>query len=180
VEESVEKRIARLYAEAEELERRYADAEGSRSGRSAATAKRGPISLIAVLLGVALAVGVVAAIDLRRLNTPTGTALAWTSAAVFGECTRYLDLSRPADTAEDNPDEQCRALQQRTEPARESAGEVEIEVTAVEQDGDEAVATLRLARPERRTVTVPLPLRRSGDGWVVLRDEQVCAEIGCA
>jgi len=39
------------------------------------------------MIAPVLAVGVVAAVDLRRLQTPHGTALAWTGAAIFGDCT---------------------------------------------------------------------------------------------
>jgi hypothetical protein len=176
VTESDEQRLARLRAELAEVERRYAEAEQRTAGRSRATARRGPVSLIAVCLGVALAVGVVAAVDLRRLQTPTGTALAWTGAAVFGDCTMYRELSVP--TVED-ADTQCRELRRTTAPARERAAEVEIEVVGVERDGDDAVATVRLERPLQRTVELSLPLRRSGDGWAVVRTDEVCAAVGC-
>lgn len=180
VTESDEQRIVRLRAELDALEGRYAAAEARKGDRTRATARRGPISLIAVCLGVALAVGIVAAVDLRRLQSPTGTALAWTGAAVFGNCTAYRDLSltTPADARD--PDEQCQALLRLTEPFRERAGDVEIEVVDVEQDGDRAVATVRLARPDRRTTDVPLPLRRVDDGWVVLLTDDVCDAVGCA
>ena len=180
VTESDEERIARLKAELDALERRYAEAEATRGGRSAATARRGPISLIAVCLGVALAVGSVAAIDLRRLQSPTGAALAWTGAAVFGNCTAYRDLSltTPADARP--PEEQCEALQARTEVAREQADDVQIEVLQVEQDGGTATATIVVTRPEEPAVEVPLTLRRVDDGWVVLLTDEVCAAVGCA
>jgi len=180
VTESDEQRLARLRAELDAVERRYAEAEATRGGRSAATARRGPISLIAVCLGVALAVGTVAAVDLRRLQSPTGAALAWTAAAVFGNCTAYRELSlrTPADirTAE----QQCAALQDRTAAAREQADDVQIEVVEVEQDDGAATATVRLTRPARPVAQVPLTLRRVDDGWVVLLTDEVCAEIGCA
>lgn len=178
--ESDEQRIARLKAELDALERRYAEAEATRSGRSAATARRGPISLIAVCLGVALAVGAVAAVDLRRLQSPTGAALAWSGAAVFGNCTAYRELSliTPADVR--TAEAQCQALQERTEAAREQADDVQIEVVEVEQDGDAATATVRVTRPEEPVAEVPLTLRRVDDGWVVLLTDEACEEIGCA
>lgn len=178
--ESLEQRRARLLAEVDELDRRYAEAEARRSGRSEATARRGPISLIAVCLGVALAVGVVAAVDLRRLQTPTGTALAWTGAAVFGDCTAYRELSRPVAGSDVDPDEQCLALRKSTAGARERAGQVAIDVVRVEQDGDRATARVRVERPDLPAVEVPLPLRRDGDGWVVVLDDRVCNAVGCA
>lgn len=178
--ESDEQRIARLKAELDELERRYAEAEATRGGRSAATARRGPVSLIAVCLGVALAVGVVAAIDLRRLQSPTGAALAWTGAAVFGNCTAYRELSLMTPVDARTPEAQCDALRERTELGREQADDVQIEVVAVEQDGDAATATVRLTRPEQPVAEVSLTLRRVDEGWVVLLTDEVCAEIGCA
>jgi len=62
--------------------------------------RRGPEVLVGVL---ALGVGVVAAVDLRRLMTPTGTALAWTGAAVFGDGTAYerLSVAEPCATPDD-------------------------------------------------------------------------------
>jgi len=54
---------------------------------------------LGTLLALTLAVGTIAAIDLRRLQTPRGTALAWTGAAVFGDCTAYLALSVPDPAA---------------------------------------------------------------------------------
>jgi hypothetical protein len=179
VSESDEQRIARLQAELAELERRYAAAEETRSGRTAASARRGPISLIGVCLGVALAVGVVAAVDLRRLQTPTGTALAWTGAAVFGDCTAYRELSL-TPTGPPDAETQCRQLRQATETNRERAGEVEIEVTAVEEGEQDASASVRLQRPQRGAVQVEVPMRRVDDGWVVLLTDELCAKVGCA
>jgi hypothetical protein len=180
VTESDEQRIARLQAELAVLEGRYAEAEQRRGGRSAATARRGPVSLIAVCLGVALSVGTVAAVDLRRLQTPTGAALGWTGAAVFGDCTAYRELSLPRTGDRRDADELCRDLRASTEVNRERAGEVAIEVTSVQQDGDEAVATVRLERPLQRPADVPLPLRRADDGWAVLLSDEVCEVVGCA
>jgi hypothetical protein len=179
VAETDEQRIARLQAELAELERRYAEAEERKSGRSAATARRGPISLIAVCLGVALSVGVVAAIDLRRLQTPTGTALAWTGAAVFGDCTAYRELS--AETGDEpDADARCRTLREATELNRAEAGRVAIEVVEVAEDGDRARATVVLQRPERDEVEVEVPMRRTGDGWQVELTDEVCDAVGCA
>ena len=178
--ETDEQRIARLQAELAELEGRYADAEQTRSGRTAASARRGPVSLIAVCLGVALSVGVVAAIDLRRLQTPTGAALGWTGAAVFGDCTAYRELSLPRPGDSRDADQQCLALRATTEQNRQRAGAVEVEVTEVQQDGAQAVATVRLVRPLQRRVDVDLSLRRVDDSWVVVLTDEVCDAVGCA
>ena len=180
VTESDDQRIARLKAELDALVRRYAEAEATRGGRSAATARRGPISLIAVCLGVALVVGVVAAVDLRRLQSPSGAALAWTGAAVFGNCAAYRDLSLATPPDVRTAEEQCAVLQERTEQAREQADDVQIEVVRVQQDGGTATATVRVTRPAERAAEVPLSLRRVDDGWVVLLTDEVCAAVGCA
>jgi hypothetical protein len=68
-------------------------------------------------------VGVTAAIDLRRLDTPLGTALGWAGAAVYGDCDAYAALSlagpgRPAEARSDA--DVCRDLRAGTVQARES------------------------------------------------------------
>lgn len=177
--ESAEQRIGRLKAELAELEGRYAAAEARQGHRTAASARRGPISLIAVCLGLALAVGAVAAIDLRRLQTPAGAARAWTGATVFGDCTAFRELSSPVGTEPRAADEVCRALRTVTEQNRRRAAEVEIEVLDVAQDGDGAEVRLRLDRPLQRVVEVPLQLRRTGDDWRVLLTAEACGAVGC-
>jgi hypothetical protein len=119
----------------------------------------------------------VAAVDLRRLQTPRGTALAWTGAAVFGDCTAYERLSI---VEEDRSDEQvCRELRSSTEQAREESGRIGIEVLAVQQREREATVEVELRRGDD-TDRVVLPLRRKGDGWGVLLTDEVCEAIGCA
>ena len=78
-----------------ELERRYAQAERKLDAYYDKRRRRGPPILLGTLLALTLAVGVTTAIDLRRLQTPGGAALAWTGATLFGDCTRYLNLSVP-------------------------------------------------------------------------------------
>jgi hypothetical protein len=170
VTEPAEQRLARLRAEIEELERRYAVAEAKGAGRTAATTRRGPVSLIAVLLGVALAVGVVAAVDLRRLQTPTGAALGWTGAAVFGDCTAYRELSVPdPDEAgpERDPDATCRALREAPREPRRARGEVDIDVVAVRRTATRpSTRAPGAARTSRRVVDRPAARRRRRlGGW---------------
>ena len=163
-------------SESESLARRYAEAERSLEPQRQRSIARGPIGLIAVLLLLSLAVGVVAAIDLRRLQTPRGTALAWTGAAVFGDCTAYERLSvAPRDDRRD--DVRCTVLRERTQEARETAAQIGIDVLSVEQRGREASVEVEVRRPTgtRRAV---LPLQRKGDGWAVVLDDRVCALVG--
>jgi hypothetical protein len=159
-----------------DLERRYAELERALEPQRARSIARGPIGLIGVCVVLCLAVGTVAAVDLRRLQTPRGTALAWTGAAVFGDCTAYERLSvgerRRTGAAF------CRDLRERTEPARETGGRIGIDVLSVEQRGREATVQVRVRRPEG-TRSVDLPLRRKGDGWAVVLTDQVCVAVNC-
>lgn len=157
------------------LEERYARAEDRTQAARAATVRRGPIGLVAVCLGVALVVGVTAAVDLRRLQTPRGTALAWAGAAVFGDCTAYRELSVP----ELRGDEACRQLRVRTEGNRAQAGGVDLVVQRVEQSGDRAEVALRVGLPGAPARTVLLDVRRRGERWAVERTPRACAVLAC-
>lgn len=161
-----------------DLERRYAELERSLEPQRARSIARGPIGLIGVLVVLSLAVGVVAAVDLRRLQTPRGTALAWTGAAVFGDCIAYERLSIPAEPEQRSDDEICRRLFASTQEARQDAAAIGIDVVSVEQRGREATVEVEVRRDER-TRTVDLPLRRKGDGWGVVLTDEVCAVVGC-
>lgn len=162
-----------------ELERQYAEAERKLEPQRARSIARGPTGLIGVLVVLSLAVGTVAAIDLRRLQTPRGTALAWTGAAVFGDCTAYERLSINEVNDNRSDEEICRHLRRGTEEARERSSEIGIEVLSVEQRGREATVEVAVRRSDEE-VTVALPLRRKGDGWSVVLTNEVCSAIGCA
>jgi hypothetical protein len=160
------------------IERLYAEAERKNETRKAATVRRGPVSLIGVCLGVALLVGVVAAVDLRRLQTPDGTALAWTGAAVFGDCTAFRRLSALPDERDD--DEDCRVLRRRSEAARDRPAEVEIEVLSASEEGDRAAAVVRVRQPGTPAERVPLSMVRGrGGGWAVELTDETCALVPC-
>jgi hypothetical protein len=153
-------------------ERAYARLEAQHESRRAATARRGPVSLIAVCLGVALVVGVTAAVDLRRLRTPEGTAVAWTGAAVFGDCTAYREL-----VAGGLDEGGCRELRQATEEARERP-DVEISARSSRVRGDRAEVALEVVRdglPQRLAV----PLVREDGRWRVAPDDALCAVVTC-
>lgn len=165
----------------ERVERIYAQAEQSLVAVNERRVRRGPETLVAVLVLLCLAVGVVAAVDLRRLMTPRGTALAWTGAAVFGDCTAYRALSVP-DTGvrEERADnELCSDLVRGTEQARRQPTTIGIELLAVSTMGSRATAQMRITRPGN-VDTTELQLVRRGDGWVVLRSADTCAAVGCA
>lgn len=155
------------------LEQRYAELERTLQPQRARSIARGPIGLIGVCLVLSLAVGTVAAVDLRRLQTPRGTALAWTGAAVFGDCTAYERLS-----FEDVDARTCRALRASTAQAREQAAGIGIDVLSVQRRGREATVRVQVRRGAG-TEQVDLLLRRKGDGWAVVRSAEVCAAVGC-
>lgn len=166
--------------ETPEQARAYARLEQSLEPERQRSIARGPIGLLAVLIVLSLAVGITAAVDLNRLQTPRGAALGWSSAVLFGDCEAYRRLSvAPPEAAAPRPEEEvCADLRRETEPARESPTEYDVELLSVEQDGDEATGTVRLTRPDG-PLEVELPLRRAGDGWVVVRTFELCLEVGC-
>ena len=161
-----------------DVERRYAELERSLEPQRARSIARGPIGLIGVLVVLSLAVGLVAAVDLRRLQTPRGTALAWTGAAVFGDCTAYERLSIPDEPEERFDDQVCRRLVESTEQARRDAATIGIDVVSVEERGREATVQVEVRRDDRAR-RVDLPLRRKGDGWGVVLTDEVCDVVGC-
>lgn len=168
----------RLNERQERIERLYAEAERKNEVRKAATVRRGPISLVAVGLGVALVGGVVAAVDLRRLQTAEGTAMAWTGAAVFGECTTFRRLSVLPDDRDDDAD--CRELLRRSEAARARPGDVEVEVLAAWDAQERAGAEVRVRLPDGRDERVPLSMvRRDGGGWAVQLTDETCDLVPC-
>lgn len=165
----------------ERVERLYAQAERKLEGDRARTASRGPVTLIAVLVVLSLAVGITAAVDLRRLKTPLGTALGWTGAAVFGDCEAYVRLSEPAPggaVETRSAADLCRDLRARTTRAREAPAQIGIRADAATVRGDRADVPVTISRPdgERRVV---LPLQRRDDAWRVIRTAEVCLVVGC-
>jgi hypothetical protein len=163
------------------IERLYAQAEHKLEGDRARSVARGPITLVAVLVALSLAVGVTAAIDLRRLDTPLGTALGWTGAAVYGDCEAYQRLSEadPAGAAEARSDaDVCRDLRALTTDAREMPASIDIRADAGPVRGDVAEVPVTVTRPgrERRVV---LPLQRRDGDWRVVRTAEVCRVVGC-
>ena len=161
----------------------YARAEGQLDAYYARRRRRGPEVLLAVLGVLVLAVAVVVAVDLRRLQTPRGTALNWTGAAVFGDCTGYARLSI-ADPRARRPERRtasavCRDLREQTADARTNAARTGFDVVRVRETGAEAVVRIVLRRPDGDE-QVDLPLVRRGDGWAVVRTPAVCLAVGCA
>jgi hypothetical protein len=142
--------------------------------------RRTPGVVIAILLLLTLAVGVTAAVDLRRLHTPRGAALAWTEAATFGNCHAFLALSRPDHpTAERRPDDEiCRSLRASTAKARSDVSQIALTPKSVEQHGATAVVVIELRDPQG-TRDVRLDLVRDGDRWLVVRRSASCDDVSC-
>lgn len=161
-------------------EQRWATAERSLDVQAARRIRRTPGVVIAILLLLTLAVGVTAAVDLRRLQTPRGAALAWTEAATFGNCRAFLALSRAEDpTAERRTDDEiCQSLRAATAEARGDVTRIAITPKSVEQHGGTAVVVVRVRGP-RGTRDVPLDLVHRGDDWLVVRGAGACGDVTC-
>jgi hypothetical protein len=161
-------------------EQRWATAERTLDVNAAQRMRRTPGVVIGITALLILAVGITAAVDLRRLHTPRGAALAWTEAATFGDCRAFLSLSRPDDpTAERRTDDEiCQALRSSTAKARSEASRVFLTATSIEHQGRDAFVTMEVRTPEGRR-TPRLHLIRHGDGWVVLRQPGACGDVTC-
>lgn len=166
---AVEERYRRLEAEAEEVRRRKQ--------------RRQPLILIALVNTLILLTGVTVTLDLRRLQTPGGTSLAWVQAAVFGDCEKYrtYSVADPVSAAPDSrtPDERCRDLRAATATARADSIRVKLTLGDVRRDGDTAQVTVALTQ-NGKDQQLSLHLVRSGGRWRVVRDAAVCAQLVCA
>jgi len=161
-------------------EERWAKAELTIDVGNAKRVRRTPAVVIGITGLLILAVGATAATDLRRLQSPRGASLAWTEAAVFGDCRAFVALSRPVDpTTEKRTDaELCQALRRLTADARANSTRIVLVPGAVQSDGRRATSTVQVRRPGT-TVDARLALVKRGDDWLVLRDSVVCAAVGC-
>ena len=108
------------------VEARYAELEAVAEAKRRVKAKRQPLLLMGLVNALVLGIGVTAMVDLRRLQTPEGTALRWTQAAVFGDCDDYLSYSVGDRTRSDerSPDELCRDLRASTRQARAESARI--------------------------------------------------------
>ena len=161
-----------------DLEQRYRELEGRKEVPLATRVRRGQVGLLLALLLSVLLAGVTAAVDLRRLQTPLGTAQAWSEATVFGDCDRHLALSVPGDAGQPPRAEVCRSLAERSASARDPSTRTRVSTRLVSDQGRRAVVRAELSAPALATTTTDLRLRRRGDGWVVVRDAAAC-RLGC-
>lgn len=137
--------------------------------------------LLLVINALVLSVGLVALVDLRRLQTPGGTALRWVQAAVFGDCADYLEFSLPDSAVQDtrSPEELCQDLRQATATARNEQLRIGLHLGTVTQAVSTATAVVTLTRDGVPT-RMEVKLVRSGGRWRVLRDAATCGSVGCA
>jgi len=159
-------------------EQRWAVAERRLDDQLARRVRRTPGIVVAIVGLLVLAVALTAAVDLRRLATPRGTALAWTAAATVGDCRAFLRLSRPTGPDPRTDDQVCHDLRAATAPARKEAARIDLRAGAVTTRGSAAYVDVVVRRPGgTRTLTLRL-VRRNGR-WRVARDPGACAETPC-
>jgi len=139
------------------------------------------VLLLVVVNTVVLGLGLVGAVDLRRLRTPGGTALRWVEAAVFGDCNDYLTFSvRAGDVPDDRTDAAlCRDLRAATATARNESLRIGLRLGAVVRRGETASVQIVLTRSEQPQ-TLHLTLVRRDGRWRVVRDAVTCQSVGCA
>ncbi len=162
------------------MEQRYRELEAAEEVKRLRKQRRQPWLLLGLLNALVLGTGATAAVDLRRLDTPGGAALAWTQAAIFGDCDDYRAYSVAADPASDRRTSQelCRDLRAATEQARAQSLTIGITRDRAVQKGSAATVELTVTRRDVPT-SVLLSLVRKDGRWRVVRTAEAC-RIGCA
>ena len=163
------------------VEARYAAAEAAAEAKRRAKARRQPLLLIVLINALVLGIAITATVDLRRLQTPGGTALRWVQAAVFGDCGDYLMFSVPDPTRADSRprDQLCRDLRASTLSARNEALKIGLTLGSTVSDGPGKRVEVTLTRKDVTTQLTLRLVRRAGH-WRVLRDDLTCSSVGCA
>lgn len=146
--------------------------------------RRQPLILIALFNVLILATAITVTVDLRRLQTPGGTALVWVQAAVFGECEKYrtYSVADPVLAAPDSrtTDQRCRDLRAATATARADSIRIKLTLGSVQRNGDRAQVAVALVRGDDPVRPLTLTLLRLGGSWRVVRDARVCSQLVCA
>jgi hypothetical protein len=141
--------------------------------------RRTPGVVLGLICVLTLAVGVTAAIDLRRLDSPEGAAQAWVQAVLVGDCKRYLLLS-VAPTAEVAADDSvCERLRESSRAGLDEATRTRVRV---EQRADRAGPVARVVvelQVDGEPVVSRRLLLRDADRWRVVRDDDACALVRC-
>ncbi len=151
------------------------------SPTDSARSRRQAVILLVVVNTLVLGLGLVAAVDLRRLRTPGGTALAWVQAAVFGDCTDYLRYSVAAGDVPDTRTDRalCRDLRHATASARNESSRIGLRLGRVVRRDARASADVVLTR-SGKPVALHLTLVHRDGRWRVVRDARTCESVGCA
>lgn len=148
--------------------------------RTARQVRRTPFVVVGLLVVLTFAVGVTAAIDLRRLDTPAGAAQGWITATLTGDCARYRLLSVPERAEPRSDEEVCADLRRAADEGVREAVRTRVRVVGdAEQEGSSARVEVELARDGGTATVVRLRLV-DGDRWRVVRDAEACRLLRCA
>ena len=157
-------------------ERERRETEEFEARRAKKIQRTGPVTLL-ILIVLLVLVGLTTAIDMRRRNTPGGTALSWVEAATFGDCERYAELSVPpaGDADPRTSGVVCGALRAGTQANREAQTTITVRLIG-SRDGE---ATVDVERTGQATMRAEINLVREGGRWRVVLDGDACNPIGC-
>lgn len=153
--------------------------ERKNEARTARQVRRTPVVVVGLIVVLTFAVGITAAIDLRRLDTPAGAAQGWVTATLAGDCPRYRLLSTP-ETPESRGEQQlCDDLAEVAREGLATAVRTRVRVVGdVQQEGSSARVRVELA-PEGGTPVVRQLRLVDRDRWRVLRDAAACELVRC-
>jgi hypothetical protein len=151
--------------------------ERERAERMRVRARRQPVILISVLNLLIVGVAATAVVDLRRLQTPSGTGLRWLQAALYGDCKDYLPSALPAPQrpARRTHDQFCQDLRSASRTAQQESVRVGVDLRVLDKDRVEVKLTRKGV-----TRTVQMHVVKRDGHWRVLRDELTCRSVGCA
>jgi hypothetical protein len=153
--------------------------ERKNEARTAKQVRRTPVVVVGLLVVLTFAVGITAAIDLRRLDTPAGAAQGWVTATLAGDCARYRLLSTPDEPESRGEQQLCDDLADATREGLASAVRTRVRVVGdVVQEGGLARVSVELA-PEGGTAVVKELRMVDRDRWRVVRDAAACALVRC-
>lgn len=161
-------------------EQRWREAELAAEAKQRARARRQPLILIGLVDALVIGIALTATVDLRRLQTPGGTALRWTQAAVFGDCPDYLEFSVADPSVPDSrtTDELCQDLRAATADARAEQLKIGLRLSGVQTSGGRSQVEVLIVRKQVPT-RASMHLVRTRGHWRVVRDSFTCGSVGC-
>ncbi|MDP3711569.1 MAG: hypothetical protein Q8R60_03670 [Mycobacteriales bacterium] len=153
--------------------------ERKNEARTARQVRRTPVVVLGLLVVLTFAVGITAAIDLRRLDTPAGAAQGWVTATLSGDCARYRLLSTPDEPESRGEQQLCDDLADVARERLAAAVRTRVRVVGdVVQEGGLARVSVELA-PEGGTAVVKQLRLVERDRWRVVRDAAACELVRC-